>query len=131
MADNPKAKMSEVRIMIEKELVLKRTAEPIRLTPDSPDEFRRAMKILATQTDYRDRAIKDPSMILEDFDLSARELQALAGVARLSGADLRMIDQSVAAELLADHGGLAAADVDVSCCSCCCCCCGETSVAVR
>jgi hypothetical protein len=100
-------------------------------TPGKPDDFRDVLKVLANNREYRNAATEDPSMIIQDFDLSVRELQALRGVALLSGADLRAVDKLVGAEIITHPGGLVSdVDVDVSCCSCCCCCCGETSVAV-
>lgn len=109
---------------------------PIVVPPKAePGEFRKALTRLASDEAYREKAQKDPQLIMNDFKLSVRDLQALRQVAVLSGADLTAVNK-VRAESFArlgsefthlGRGGLAA-DVNVSCCSCCCCCCGETAV---
>lgn len=103
-----------------------------------PDEFRKALSRLATDAKYREQATKNPELILKDFKLSLRDLQALRQVAALSGADVTAVNKVRAREFarLSDEfgvlgkGALAATDIDISCCSCCCCCCGETAVSV-
>jgi hypothetical protein len=111
------------------------------ITPKpKPDEFRKALSRLATDAKYRQQATKNPEVILKDFKLSLRDLQALRQVAVLSGADISAVNKVRAREMarLSDEFGVlgkgalapAATDIDISCCSCCCCCCGETAVSV-
>lgn len=102
----------------------------IKIKPeDGPDNFRMALSRLASDVTYRERAMKEPTLIVRDFDLSRKELMALREAAVLSGADISRVDQMRAAEILVNASGMGVADVDVSCCSCCCCCCGETAIA--
>jgi hypothetical protein len=112
------------------------TPRPAVSLKPKPDEFRKALSRLATDADYREKAQKNPAIIVRDFKLSLRDLQALRQVAVLSGADVTAVNKVRAKEMarlapefaVVGKGALAATDIDISCCSCCCCCCGETAV---
>lgn len=97
-------------------------------------DFRRALARLATDTEYRERATREPELVTENFELSVRELVALRHVAILSGADVSQVDRVRASAIERRAAGelrlpdAEAIDIDISCCSCCCCCCGETAV---
>ena len=124
----------EIKIVKEGPLVLRIDQPSERITkirPERPDAFREALKTLANDVSYRNAAIKNPKKIMDDFDLSLIELRALRDAAIMSGADVRVVDQMVAGEMVAHaaYPGAEVADIDISCCSCCCCCCGETAVA--
>lgn len=103
--------------------------------PTSGGDFKKAISKLSADSDYRNRAMKDPSLVTHDFKLSLSELEALRNAAELSGADLtavRKVRASSFEHLAAtpiQRLGAKVSDVNVSCCSCCCCCCGETAVA--
>jgi hypothetical protein len=127
-----KSEDTDIKVNLTREINITRPNIDLQLAPsDKPDQFRTALKVLANNDEYREAAICSPEMILEDFNLSAKELTALRGIAKLSGADITAVDRAVAVELLANPGSLASdIDIDVSCCSCCCCCCGETSIAI-
>jgi hypothetical protein len=103
-----------------------RMLSEIPVRPTSSDNFKAALTKLASDNTYRNAAIKDPGLILNDFKLSLKELSALRSVAAMSGADIRAVD-SLAARAIAARADSDSTDVDVSCCSCCCCCCGETA----
>lgn len=90
-------------------------------------DFKAALTRLASEPDYRQRAIEDPEIIQRDFSLDIRELQALRQAAVMSGADVRAVD-SLRGRQIAEGTARMRDDVSVSCCSCCCCCCGETAV---
>jgi hypothetical protein len=98
---------------------------PIR--ESHPDQFKQALTRLAEDQAYRRKAIRNPAVVVRDFDLSLKELSALRGVAVMSGADIKQVDRLSAAAIDL-HAGMENMDIDVSCCSCCCCCCGETAV---
>jgi hypothetical protein len=87
--------------------------------------FKEALTRLASDSDYRGRAIADPALIVQDYQLSEREIQALRQAAEMSGVDTSEIDRVVASE---GQGLASNVNVTVSCC--CCCCCGETGVTV-
>ena len=92
-------------------------------------EFRKALTKLSSDPAYRERATKNPEVVVNDFKLSLKELQALRQVAVMSGADVKAVNR-VRSDLIAKGvTSVSATNVDVSCCSCCCCCCGETAVA--
>jgi hypothetical protein len=99
--------------------------------------FRRALSKLASDPEYRTLATADPQRLVNDFQLTASELEALRQAAIMSGADVTSVDvlraESIRKDAFArvnneDVTELANGGVNVSCCSCCCCCCGETSV---
>jgi hypothetical protein len=93
--------------------------------PQSSEGFKTALVRLASDSDYRQRATADPSIVTQDFQLSERDLQALRQVAVMSGADVSAVDQVVA-----DQGQGLASNINVTVSCCCCCCCGETGVTV-
>jgi hypothetical protein len=94
-------------------------------------EFKRALVMFANNAAYRERAQKDPGLILKDFALTKPELDALGTAAILSGADVHEIDKARLNAMQADvgvHPDITGGRWSISCCSCCCCCCGETAV---
>lgn len=119
------AGLAGLEVKINTELSDKLSAIPVR--PKKPDQFREALGKLATDKGYREKATKDPMMIIQDFKLSQKELSALRNVARMSGADVRAVDRLTATAIAVAVDHAADTDIDVSCCSCCCCCCGETA----
>lgn len=97
-------------------------------TKSNAATFKKALNRLGTDKEFRDKALKNPEVLTNEFQLSVMQLRALRQAATLSGADMKQIDsvrtRTVKAGLAT---GLAADwDIDISCC--CCCCCGETAV---
>lgn len=119
-----------IEVKIDRTLAKTLTEIPIRRVKPSPDQFKEALTRLAEDSGYRKDAMKNPGQILEDFNLTLKELSALRTVASMSGADLKAVDHLTATSISLRADSVAsAADWDVSCCSCCCCCCGETAAA--
>lgn len=90
----------------------------------SSAEFKKALTRLSTDVAFREKAVKDPTLIIKEYQLTLSQLTALRQSAVLSGAAFANIDK------FRTVVGDAAADVNVSCCSCCCCCCGETGASL-
>src|SRR5438045_703531 len=111
--------VSKVRDVLREELGPPGVAPPTRA---GGQEFRNALTQLASDADYRARATEQPELVLRDFSLSLKELQALRQIALLSGADISAVNRIRASEITKEIGGVAEVNVDVSCCSCCCCC---------
>lgn len=86
--------------------------------------FKDALTALACDSGYRHRATHDPKLVVQDYQLTEQEIQALRQAAEMSGADTSEIDRVVA------EGGEGLTDVNVTISCCCCCCCGETGVTV-
>lgn len=117
------------------------------------EEFKLALSTLASDSEFRSRAERDPSMLTDQFpELGVGEFRALREVAVMSGADVTYVDglawdnlyKTQIPDEFIDHGsstGTApgshssstATDggVAVTACCCCCCCCGEASVVTR
>ena len=117
---------AELKRTLDRQLsILEMPVRPVR----ERSTFQAALTRLATDSDYRQQATEDPSLITTDYKMSLKELQALRQVAVLSGADTRVVDR-FRADLIGRGAAGALDSVDVSCCSCCCCCCGDTAVSL-
>jgi hypothetical protein len=94
------------------------SAAPVRATEGG--QFREALRRIASDTAYRNSAIQNPRIVLNDFRLSLQDLRALRDAAVLSGADVSQVDN------LLNQSQVGPIPADACCCSCCCC--GETGV---
>lgn len=93
------------------------------------DGFREALRKIASDAAYRQKAIADPKSILNDFELTKRDVDALRQAAILSGADVTEIDKLMSRPDVANYDGDHPMFMNNGCC-CCCCCCGETGVEI-
>lgn len=89
------------------------------------DDFREALRRLASDNAYRLQATNDPKSILADFNLKKHDIEALRSAAIMSGADLTEVDKLLAKPGVANYPLGADMLMDNGCC-CCCCCCGDT-----
>jgi hypothetical protein len=93
----------------------------------SATSFKDALHKLATDAQFRNDAINDPTKVVEQYRLTREELRALASAGRMSGADMTQVDAIfgfvVPAQITSPQ------DTSISCC--CCCCCGTEGILVH